>query len=345
MEILLTRDDFRNGVFKRDVYKCVICKEPAKDAHHILERRLWEDSGYYLDNGASVCEKCHILAEQTVISCDELRKAAGITQVILPPHLYDDYNYSKWGCILLDNGTRLKGELFFDESVQKILKEGKVLDLYSNHVKYPRTHHLSFSQGLTKDDRALPNQDHFKGKQIVVHLKLDGEQSSLYRDYYHARSLDFVPEVWRNYVRVVHAKIAHEIPEGWRLCCENMWAKHSIHYKNLESFLYLFSMWNEKNECLPWKETKEYADILGLTTCPVLYEGIYDEDLLKSLWKPIWKDGNEMEGFVIRIADGFKYGDFKRSVAKFVRKGHVQTSHHWRERITPNELAPGANSW
>jgi len=33
---LLTRDEFREGVFKRDNYKCVVCGAPAKDAHHII---------------------------------------------------------------------------------------------------------------------------------------------------------------------------------------------------------------------------------------------------------------------------------------------------------------------
>lgn len=35
---LLSRDDFREGVFLRDNHQCVICKEPGKDAHHIIER-------------------------------------------------------------------------------------------------------------------------------------------------------------------------------------------------------------------------------------------------------------------------------------------------------------------
>lgn len=35
---LLTRDQFREGVFARDNYKCVFCDKPAVDAHHILER-------------------------------------------------------------------------------------------------------------------------------------------------------------------------------------------------------------------------------------------------------------------------------------------------------------------
>jgi hypothetical protein len=50
---LLTRDQFREAVFARDKHKCVICKEPAKDAHHIMERRLFTETdelgGYFLD--------------------------------------------------------------------------------------------------------------------------------------------------------------------------------------------------------------------------------------------------------------------------------------------------------
>jgi hypothetical protein len=40
MERLLTRDEFREGVFERDNHKCVICGATAQDAHHILERRI-----------------------------------------------------------------------------------------------------------------------------------------------------------------------------------------------------------------------------------------------------------------------------------------------------------------
>ncbi len=40
MENLLNRDRFREGVFARDNNLCVICGALAKDAHHIVERRL-----------------------------------------------------------------------------------------------------------------------------------------------------------------------------------------------------------------------------------------------------------------------------------------------------------------
>lgn len=69
---LLNRDEFRNGVFARDGHRCVICGEPAQDAHHIVERRLFSDGGYYLDNGASLCGKHHIMAEETTLGCDDI---------------------------------------------------------------------------------------------------------------------------------------------------------------------------------------------------------------------------------------------------------------------------------
>ena len=84
---LMTRDEFRNAVFWRDRYTCVLCDKPAVDAHHILERRLFSDGGYYLDNGASVCSEHHMLCEQTVISVEEVRDACGITRIVVPTHL------------------------------------------------------------------------------------------------------------------------------------------------------------------------------------------------------------------------------------------------------------------
>ena len=212
--MLLTRDDFRNGVFKRDAHKCVHCTKPAQDAHHIIERRLFTDGGYYLNNGASLCGECHILAEQTVLSAQELRGEIGIKTPVLPEHLYADQDYDKWGNPILANGQRLKGDLFFDGSVQKILDAGKVLYLFTQHVKYPRTYHVMWSPGKTNDDRAHPNLEHFVGKEVVIHMKMDGENASFYNDYYHARSLDMVNHPSRKWAKMLHARIMGDIPEG-----------------------------------------------------------------------------------------------------------------------------------
>ena len=343
---LLTRDEFREGVFARDKHKCVFCGKPAQDAHHILERRLWPDSGYFLDNGASVCGEHHIKCETTEISVEDVRLACGITRTVLPPHLYDDQQYDKWGNIVLPNGSRLKGELFEDESVQKILKQGGVLGLFVSRVKYPRTYHLPWSPTPSSDDRVMPTADvnrNFGSKRVIVTLKMDGENTSAGHEadgsfYYHARSVDSANHPSRNWCKAFLAGIAGDIPDGWRICGENLFAEHSIKYNELESYFYGFSLWNEKNMCLDWDTTLEYFELMGITPVPVLYDGIYDEKILRSLVNKL--DPEKDEGYVMRLAESYSYYNFKNSVAKFVRPNHVMTVKHWMygQPIVPNGL-------
>jgi len=337
-DILLSRDQFRDGVFSRDNHACVFCGKPAMDAHHIMERRLWSDGGYYLANGASVCAEHHIQCEQTIISVEDVRHASGITCIVVPSHLYPDQPYDKWGNPLLSNGQRLRGELFFDESVQKILKEGGVLDLFSDRVKYPRTHHLPWSGNINSDDRIIESLDHFRGKRVIVTQKMDGENTTLYPDYTHARSVDSANHPSRNWVKNFWGSIRFNIPEGWRICGENLYAKHSIFYTDLPTFFMGFSVWNERNICLSWDETLEWLELIGITPVPAMYDGIFDEKIIRNLWND--KDWDNSEGYVMRVADAIEYGEFRHKVAKFVRNGHIQTIKHWMhgQPIEPNKL-------
>lgn len=340
---LLSRETFKNLVFERDKGKCVFCSKNAVDAHHIIERRLWtashESEGYFIDNGISVCEDHHIKCEMTEISVEDARRAAGILKPIIPEHLYDDQIYDKWGNILLPNGTRLKGELFFDSSVQKILEKGGVLDSFSKYVKYPRTYHLSWSESVNKDDRILKNTSVFHGKRVVVSEKMDGENTTCYNDYFHARSIDSMNHPSRNWAKNFWNTFRFDLPEEWRLCAENVYAQHSIKYENLPTYFFGFSIWNEQNKCLSWDDTIDWFALLGVTLVKVLFDGIYDEATIKKLWNP--KNAGNTEGYVLRLADEFSYGDFRKSVAKFVRKDHVQTVKHWMsgQPIIPNGLA------
>ena len=333
---LLSRDDFREGTFRRDKHVCVLCGAPGKDAHHIVDRRLWGNGGYFLENGATVCEPCHLKCERTLVSCEELRERCGIKEIVLPERLYLYQIYDKWANPILPNGTRLRGELFFDESVQKVLSEGGVLHLFTNRVKYPRTFHLPWSPGTTEDDKVLTSLSGFEGEEVVVSLKLDGENTSLQRDYIHARSLEYAPRIDRDRIKALHASIAFEIPEDWRICGENLWAEHSISYKSLNSLFYVFSIWNEKNVCLSWEDTLEWAQLLGLPTVPVLYRGPWDEKLVRKLHQDVGEDGEEREGYVVRVARSFSYGEFRRIVGKYVRASHVRTQAHWTRIIKPN---------
>lgn len=330
--LLLSRDQFRNGVFERDGYKCVVCGEPAADAHHIMERRLFPDGGYYIDNGASLCPIHHIEAEKTNLSTEYIREMAGITNIILPPHMYHDIQYDKWGNVFIGQ-RRTKGELFHDESVQKILAES--LHLFTDYVKYPRTYHLPFSPGVTKDDRVLADTSCFDGEDVVITEKRDGENTTMYCDHIHARSLDSQNHYSRNWVKNFHSSIAHDIPSGWRVCGENLYAKHSIGYDELDTYFEGFSVWNEKNQCLSWADTLDWFHLLGIKPVPAIYNGLWDERLCRD----IKQDPATVEGYVVRLSRSFDLHQFNRSVAKFVRHNHVQTHGHWmREAVVKNEL-------
>jgi hypothetical protein len=332
---LLTRDQFREAVFARDGHKCVIpgCGKPAQDAHHILERRLFPDGGYYLSNGASLCGQHHIEAEQTTLSVETIREAAGITAPALPSHFYPDERYDKWGNVIPPTGRRTKGELFSDESVQKILAAGGVLSEFSDYCKYPRTWHLPWSPGATDDDRILTDLSGLEGEEVVVTEKMDGENTSLYTDYYHARSLDSNSHPSQSWARAFHAKMGWQIPVGWRVCAENLYARHSIEYTNLSSYLLVFSIWDQTNRCLSWDETVEWCGLLDLKHVPVIYRGPWNKDKIRECHQ------KDSEGYVVRVARSFNFGEFRRVVGKFVRAGHVQTTHHWKaQAVVPNGL-------
>lgn len=347
MNTLLTRDAFREGVFARDNHRCVVCGQPAVDAHHILERRLFPDGGYYLNNGASVCAEHHMACEMTLISVEQIREHAKITKPVIPPHLYDDTVYDKWGNVVMDNGRRLRGELFSDESVQKILAQGGVLELFDQHVKYPRTFHLPWSPGMHDDDRMMPDVNVFEGKRVVVMEKLDGENTSMYNDHIHARSVSSGGHPSRNWIRAFHSRIQADIPPLWRINVENMYAEHSIHYKDLDTYAYGFAIWDEKNCILTWKDTLDWFNLLGIIPCPVIYWDVYDRAKIEAAYDAYrearLKQGGDIEGYVIRIDEPFPFSQFKHNVGKYVRKGHVQTTKHWMygQPVIPNQLKPG----
>lgn len=339
---LLTRDQFRKTCLKRDKESCLVCGAKENlSVHHIIERRLFneeqEKGGYFLENGATLCETHHRLAESTELSCDEIRRLVGIVKFPIPSHLYRDQPYDKWGNPILPNNLRLRGELFEDVSVQKVLTP--VLYLFTDRVKYPRTYHLPWSPGVTSDDRVLSDLSEFENaSEVIVTVKQDGENSTLYNDYLHARSIEYESHPSRSWLKALHARIANNIPKGWRVCGENLYAVHSIKYQNLEDYFQVFSVWNDKNVCLSWEETKVWTALLELATVPVLYQGPWDKKLIQKL--PIESFNNDpCEGYVVRVSEPFHYKEFRKKVGKMVRANHVQTHGHWmRSKLELNKV-------
>lgn len=209
-----------------------------------------------------------------------------------------------------------------------------------DRISYPRTEHLPFSEGVQSDDKIIKTLKYLENEEVVGLLKYDGENTSLYHGWhnFHARSLDSAYNWTRSVAKQIQEHLHNDIPEGWRLCCENMYAKHSIAYPDgyLEGYLYLLSIWNDKNKCLSWDETVEYAQILDLPVPEVKYRGPFD---LKAMKKACDKlDTSIEEGIVFRVVRSFDYDEFSKVVTKFVRANHVQTDEHWLKNAVPNGL-------
>jgi predicted kinase len=209
-------------------------------------------------------------------------------------------------------------------------------------VRYPRTPHLPWSPGATADDVRLVDLEEFEGREVVVTEKLDGENTTLYRDGLHARSPDSAHHPSRAWVKALHGRIASRIPDGWRVSGENMFARHSIAYGDLDSWFYAFSVWDETDRCLDWDATVRFTRELGVPVPHVLYRGTFDAKALRKT--PI--DTATREGYVMRTVAGFRREHFGSHVAKWVRASHVQTDEHWmRGPVVENPRGARAALW
>lgn len=203
----------------------------------------------------------------------------------------------------------------------------------NEYIKYPRTMHLPFSLGATNDDKyaspeALSNLS--SGIELVVTEKMDGGNLTLGRNAFFARSLDSGTHSWDTKAKALWARIRWDIPEGWRISGESMAARRSVGYENLPDVYLVFGIWDETNTLLDWDTTVEFAELLGLSTVPVLYRG-NDYDRALKVWHET-KNREISEGFVLRNAGRIPYDRFPLEVAKWVRDNHVTTAAGWRGR-------------
>lgn len=97
---LLTREEFKKQVFARTDGKCCVpgCNCDAVDAHHIMDRKLWNDGGYYIFNGAALCSKHHFDAERGLITPMQCLDYMGINlhDIRTPDKLIEKYKDKKY---------------------------------------------------------------------------------------------------------------------------------------------------------------------------------------------------------------------------------------------------------
>jgi hypothetical protein len=98
-----------------------------------------------------------------------------------------------------------------------------------------------------------------------------------------------------------------------------------------------FSIWDKRNVSLDWDSTIEWFNLIGIQPVPVLYDGIYSDQVVKDIWNTL--DTTKQEGIVIRLASEIPYDEFSKSLCKLVRAQHIITDQHWMAKeVVPNKL-------
>lgn len=210
--------------------------------------------------------------------------------------------------------------------------------------KYGRTYHYPFSPGTTSDDRI--NRDYWqhisKHEKIVHTEKLDGENNCLSRYGVFARS-HAAPTTssWTRVIRERWDLIKNDLGD-LEIFGENLYAVHSIEYRKLEHYYYVFAV-RIHDQWLSWEEVQFYAAMFDFPTVPVLNIAAPSDE--KSLQYQVLQLASEpsvfesfdvitgaacqREGIVSRNALSFGVDAFETNVFKYVRKGHVKTDEHW----------------
>lgn len=207
-------------------------------------------------------------------------------------------------------------------------------------LKYPKTPHLPFSPEI-KDDDIILNEDNcklFVGCDIVITEKLDGGNCQLFENKVYARTTS-KEATHKSFsaIKQLYSQFSYKVPSNLALFGENMYGVHSIEYTNLKSYFYLFAVLEENSNWWSWDQVQEYAEELEIPTVPILFRGTFSSVneiknwMFKAMKDKTTKTGGKdgPEGFVIRKIDAFHNKDFEFHVAKFVRKGHIQTDENW----------------
>lgn len=199
-------------------------------------------------------------------------------------------------------------------------------------IKFPRTTHLPWSPGYTGDDVRAQRVDIPLGTDVVVTEKLDGENTSVGRNFVHARSTFGRRSESLGFARNVAAGFQLLLPTNLTLVFENLYAVHSIHY-DIEPRLVLIAAYKQRADgvfILSWDEITDWGNEIGQRVAPVLYRGDFVIPLPYACFTGRSVLGGEQEGYVVRLAGEFPLAKYDTSVFKYVRAGHVaDNAEHW----------------
>ena len=241
---------------------------------------------------------------------------------------------------------------------------------HGDFIKYPRTPHLFGSVG-TADDKHLGNaesQRFLADDSLIVEEKIDGTNVGLHfdgqdqlvlqcRGHLITEGMHPQYDLFKQWASAKQAALHEMLGRRFILFGEWMYARHSIHYRQLPHYFFEFDIYDKQNHSfLSLQRRLELLAGTGIHTVPVVHVGRLAAEELKRLIGPSNFDSqfdnpetrrtdNLMEGLYLRTeADGIVTGRAKFVRPEFVEK--IKQSNHWQHQaMVPNQLSSDASIW
>lgn len=237
-------------------------------------------------------------------------------------------------------------------------------------VKYPRTPHLFGSKG-TDDDKHLGEAESVEfiaDESLIVEEKIDGTNVGIHftsagqlvlqcRGHLITQGMHPQYDLFKQWTAVKRGVIEERLESRYILFGEWLYARHSVHYRQLPHYFFEFDIYDKDQEVfLNLEQRLALIDGAGIETVPVLYQGEIVREELQKLIGPSRFD-NEFENPLTKRTDNLMEGLYLRTEgagsvtgrAKFVRPEFVEKvkqSIHWQHQtMVPNLLKEGADIW
>ena len=241
---------------------------------------------------------------------------------------------------------------------------------HGDFIKYPRTPHLSGSQGTDDDkhlseaesnrliaDESLIVEEKIDGTNIGIHFSNEGEMVLQCRGHLITEGMHPQYDLFKQWATVKRYALEQRLANRYLLFGEWVYARHSVLYRQLTHYFFEFDIYDKEHDA--FVDLERRLDLLagaGIETVPVLHRGPLKRSELESLLGPSHFDSqfenpltkrtdNLMEGLFLRAeAGGIVTGRAKFVRSEFVEK--IKQSTHWQHQMmVPNQLASGVDIW
>lgn len=377
---LLERHAFREQALDRDGGQCLVpwCGEDADEVHHIIERSLWSDGGYYLNNGASVCNHHHQYAEENYIAPHSFWRWLGVEDIPVPEGTAGD----RIGVPEDRNEQALSFPADGPGTLYAFNKWGEALDTpphedLRDFHKYPSSRHMlplywksergTAEERTGRDDTGLTDLEPFVGVPLVITEKMDGGNAMLVKDQENPvrarngsqakhQSFDLLKQLyWEN-------DVYSTLPENLQVFGEWLYAKHSIHYGcdcdpecedvasslstavadwyDNEAYFQIFGIFDTRyNLWLSWPETLQWSTDIGF---PTIFEYKSSEDFDRPMFEDKQTAKRKLLKWAEKTVDGGGEGIVVRSKFGF---HYGQFGQRLGKYVRPDHVQPSDDHW